>query len=96
VTGYPELYSSIYRRVREVPYGKTATYKEIGIDCGTSPRVVGQAMSRNPTPLIVPCHRIVSKSGPGGFTPSPEIKVALLGMEKAAVERQKKTRATGK
>jgi len=38
-------------------------------------------MKRNPTPLIIPCHRVVAKSGIGGFTPSVEIKEALLRME---------------
>lgn len=75
-------YSSIYRAVRDVPYGKTATYGEIARITGTSPRLVGAAMKRNPTPLIVPCHRIVSWNGIGGFTPDVEIKRALIGMEK--------------
>jgi methylated-DNA-[protein]-cysteine S-methyltransferase len=49
---------------------------------GTNPRLVGLAMRRNPTPLVVPCHRVVSASGLGGFTPSIDIKESLLRMEK--------------
>jgi methylated-DNA-[protein]-cysteine S-methyltransferase len=75
-------YSRIYRAVREIPYGKTATYGEIARVVGTSPRVVGQAMARNPTPLVIPCHRVVAAKGIGGFSPSVEIKEALLTMEK--------------
>ena len=75
-------YSQIYEIVREVPYGETVTYGEIAAIAGTSPRVVGQAMARNPTPLIIPCHRIVAANGIGGFSPDLEIKVALLEMEK--------------
>ena len=65
----------------------TATYGEIAARVGTSPRVVGQAMARNPTPLIIPCHRIVAVKGIGGFTPPLEIKRDLLAMEKKAGKR---------
>ncbi|MDD1716108.1 MAG: methylated-DNA--[protein]-cysteine S-methyltransferase [Methanolinea sp.] len=71
----------IYRRVRSIPYGETRTYGQVGADAGASPRVVGLAMSRNPTPLVIPCHRVVAAGGLGGYTPSPEIKEALLTME---------------
>jgi len=56
---------------------------------GTSPRAVGQAMARNPTPLVVPCHRIVAAHGIGGFSPALEIKELLLGMEKKGIEQGK-------
>jgi len=75
-------YGRIYRAVREIPYGKTATYGDIARVAGTSPRVVGQAMARNPTPLVIPCHRVVAADGIGGFSPTVEIKEVLLAMEK--------------
>jgi methylated-DNA-[protein]-cysteine S-methyltransferase len=81
------MYSRIYRAVREVPYGRTATYGEIAAQVCTSPRVVGQAMARNPTPLVIPCHRIVAANGIGGFSPSVEIKEALLAMEKKSLHK---------
>jgi methylated-DNA-[protein]-cysteine S-methyltransferase len=77
-----DQYRKIYHEVRKIPYGETATYGEIAEKVLSSPRAVGQAMKRNPVPLIVPCHRVVSCSGPGGYTPDPEIKVILLAMEK--------------
>jgi methylated-DNA-[protein]-cysteine S-methyltransferase len=86
------LFGRIYSLVRWVPYGSTATYGEIARRAGTAPRVVGQAMARNPTPLVVPCHRIVGAHGIGGFSPSPEIKEALLLMEKKTVLRTKRKR----
>ncbi len=82
-----ELYARIYREVRSIPYGETATYGEIAARTGTSPRVVGQAMARNQVPLIVPCHRVVSRTGPGGFSPDPEIKIRLLEMERKNKKR---------
>lgn len=77
-----ELYYKIYRAVSEIPYGETRTYAEIAERAGTHARVVGNAMARNPTPLIVPCHRVVSKTGIGGFTPDLEIKKELLEIER--------------
>ena len=80
-------YSRIYQAVQEIPYGKTATYGEIAQKVGTAPRVVGQAMARNPTPLVIPCHRVVAASGIGGFSPSVEIKELLLAMEKKGLRK---------
>ena len=80
-------YGRIYRAVRQVPYGRTATYGEIARVAGTGPRVVGQAMARNPTPLIIPCHRVVAVNGIGGFSPTVEIKEALLAMEKKRLRK---------
>lgn len=81
------IYSRIYRIVQQVPYGHTATYGEIASRADTSPRVVGQAMARNPVPLVIPCHRIVAARGIGGFSSPPEIKEALLAMEKKGLRR---------
>ncbi|MDI6718313.1 MAG: MGMT family protein [Methanomicrobiales archaeon] len=78
--GFP--YATVYRVVRGIPYGCTATYGEIARSAGTFPRVVGLALARNPTPLVVPCHRVVGARGLGGFTPHIEIKEALLSLEK--------------
>jgi len=80
----------IYRAVREVPYGSTATYGEIAAQVGTSPRAVGRAMAHNPTPLVVPCHRIVAAHGIGGFSPALEIKELLLALEKKGLGKEKR------
>jgi methylated-DNA-[protein]-cysteine S-methyltransferase len=83
------IYARIYHAVEKIPYGSTATYGEIAREVGTSPRVVGQAMARNPTPLVIPCHRVVAAGGIGGFSPSIEIKQELLLMEKKGVRKQR-------
>ena len=74
-------YSEIYRAVCEIPYGETRTYGEVAKTCGTHARVVGNAMARNPTPLIVPCHRVTGARGIGGFSPDISIKETLLALE---------------
>jgi methylated-DNA-[protein]-cysteine S-methyltransferase len=81
------VYARVYRAVQKIPYGSTATYGEIAHQVGTSPRVVGQAMARNPAPLIIPCHRVVAADGIGGFSPSVEVKEGLLAMEKKALRK---------
>lgn len=76
------IYARIYREVRKVPYAETATYGEIARIVGTGPRVVGLAMAHNPTPLVIPCHRIVGTRSLGGFSSGIDIKIALLELEK--------------
>jgi methylated-DNA-[protein]-cysteine S-methyltransferase len=76
------VYSTIYQRVLQIPYGHTESYGSIARDVGTGPRVVGLAMKRNPTPLIIPCHRVIGKKGLGGYTPDITIKEKLLALEK--------------
>ena len=61
-----------------VPFGSAITYGEL---YPPSPRYAGQVLKRNPFPIVVPCHRVVSKNGIGGFTPSVEIKQWLLRHE---------------
>tara|TARA_B100000686_G_C16416880_1_gene775068 strand:+ start:210 stop:671 length:462 start_codon:yes stop_codon:yes gene_type:complete len=46
-----------------IPYGTTSTYGEVAGELGTSARAVGRACATNPIPLLIPCHRVVSKSG---------------------------------
>jgi methylated-DNA-[protein]-cysteine S-methyltransferase len=75
-------FARIYRAVRAIPCGETVTYGEIARMVGTAPRAVGSAMAKNPTPIVVPCHRVVAKTGLGGFSPDLAIKEALLAMER--------------
>ncbi|MBO5432380.1 MGMT family protein [Methanocorpusculum sp.] len=82
------VYARIYRAVSLIPYGETRTYGEVAEAAGTHARVVGNAMSRNPTPLIVPCHRVVSADGLGGFSPDIAIKKELLALEKKTVKKR--------
>jgi methylated-DNA-[protein]-cysteine S-methyltransferase len=84
------VYGRIYRAVRQVPYGSTTTYGEIAAIIGTSPRVIGQAMSRNPTPLVIPCHRVLAAHSIGGFSPDIAIKESLLEMEKKGLQKVKR------
>ncbi|MEM4645454.1 MAG: MGMT family protein, partial [Archaeoglobaceae archaeon] len=71
----------VLKRILKIPYGKTITYGELAKELGSSPRAVGQALKRNPIAVLIPCHRVVSKKGIGGYSWGVEIKRALLRLE---------------
>ena len=64
----------------QVPYGEARTYGQLADVLGTAPVAVGQACSRNPLPLVVPCHRVVGVDDVGGYQ-YPGLKERLLAME---------------
>ncbi|NJE08107.1 DUF1938 domain-containing protein [Thermococcus sp. M39] len=66
---------------KKVKRGSVITYGELARMLLTSPRAIGNAMQRNPYPIIVPCHRVVLKSGLGNYTPKKEYKQFLLELE---------------
>ncbi|WP_461866310.1 methylated-DNA--protein-cysteine methyltransferase [Thermococcus sp.] len=66
---------------KNVKRGNVITYGELAKLGRTSPRAVGGAMKRNPYPIIVPCHRVVSSDGMGFYTPKIEYKRFLLSLE---------------
>lgn len=51
-----------------IPRGQTRTYGELARELGSSARAVGGACGANPIALVIPCHRVVSASGLGGFS----------------------------
>ncbi len=57
----------VWEKISEIPAGRTRRYGEIAKELGTAARAVGQACGANPVPLVIPCHRVVSGSGLGGF-----------------------------
>ncbi|AEB94751.1 methylated-DNA--protein-cysteine methyltransferase [Metallosphaera cuprina Ar-4] len=71
----------VFKQVRKLKWGETATYKDIAEEVGTSPRAVGMALSKNPVLIIIPCHRVVAENGIGGYSRGVEIKKNLLKLE---------------
>jgi methylated-DNA-[protein]-cysteine S-methyltransferase len=68
---------SVWEQMKKIPAGETKTYGEIAEALNSAPRAVGGACGRNPTPLLVPCHRVVAKNGLGGFSGDWETGLAL-------------------
>ncbi len=82
------LRAAVYSEVRRIPYGSTATYGEVARRVGTHPRVVGYALRRNEILILVPCHRVVSARGLGGFELGPRAKEILLRIERSERRRR--------
>jgi methylated-DNA-[protein]-cysteine S-methyltransferase len=87
-SGLPDFNRRVYTIVRKIPPGVTMTYGEIAERLGDKSlsREVGQAMGENPTPIIMPCHRVLAAGGKtGGFSASGGVvtKLRLLTIEGA-------------
>jgi methylated-DNA-[protein]-cysteine S-methyltransferase len=86
----PELDRSVYAATRSIPPGSTRTYGDIARLLGdaTLARRVGEALGRNPFPIVVPCHRVLAAGGrTGGFSArgGTETKMQLLRIEGAVL-----------
>jgi methylated-DNA-[protein]-cysteine S-methyltransferase len=86
LTGVSPFYAAIYAAARRVGWGETATYGDLARLAGApgAARAVGQAMSRNPVAVIIPCHRILASGNKvGGFSAfgGTVSKQRLLGLE---------------
>jgi methylated-DNA-[protein]-cysteine S-methyltransferase len=57
----------VWQALRTIPCGEVQTYGDLAAVLHSSPRAVGQACGNNPIPIVIPCHRVVSKAGLGGF-----------------------------
>ena len=88
--GVPEFNRGVYDIARTIPPGQTMTYGDIAKRLGgvELSRDVGQALGRNPCPIVVPCHRVLAAGQkPGGFSAKGGIstKLKMLAIEGAAV-----------
>lgn len=79
----PPLSFNLLSFLRQIPYGATLTYKELAEIMGKkkTQRAIGQILSKNPLPLLYPCHRIIGKKNLGGFSQGPLLKWLLLFWE---------------
>ena len=77
---------AVWRAMQQIPYGETRSYGELAQAVGSAPRPVGGACGRNPIPIVVPCHRVLSRTGLGGYSGAGglQTKSALLALEGAA------------
>lgn len=81
----------VWRALLSIPAGQTRSYGALATQLNTAPRAVGQACGSNPLPLVIPCHRVVSAHGLGGFmhavSGAPlDIKAWLLRHERGNLE----------
>ena len=79
-----EFQLRVLDELRRIPYGETSSYGDIAARIGKpkAMRAVGAANGRNPIPIIVPCHRVIGRSGDlTGFGGGLDAKQALLQLE---------------
>jgi methylated-DNA-[protein]-cysteine S-methyltransferase len=85
------LFQRIYAAARRVGWGQTTTYGTLAKELGAGPemaREVGQAMAKNPVPLIIPCHRVLAAGGKvGGFSApgGSSSKLRMLQLEGVSI-----------
>jgi methylated-DNA-[protein]-cysteine S-methyltransferase len=75
---------AVWRAARLIPYGETRSYRWVAAAAGNlkAARAAGQALARNPLPIIVPCHRVLAADGGlGGFSGGLKVKEYLLELE---------------
>ena len=92
LSGVPEFNRRVYAVARTIGPGATLTYGAIAAQLGEpDARSVGEAMGRNPCPIIVPCHRVVAAGGKTGGFSAPggaATKRRLLAIEGAQTEAE--------
>lgn len=89
ITGGTPFQHRVWQALQAIPYGDTRSYQEIATSAQSpkAVRAVGQANSKNPIAIIIPCHRVIGKNGKlTGYMGANEIglqlKQALLSLEK--------------
>ncbi len=84
-----EYQRKVWRALQMIPFGQTRTYADLARVAGGSAQSVGQANSRNPLPLLIPCHRVVAAQGLGGYSGAQGVdsKAWLLAQEARTAQR---------
>jgi O-6-methylguanine DNA methyltransferase len=82
-TGFHE---GVRRAMAAIPFSETRTYGDLAKELGAPAQAIGQACGANPVPILIPCHRVLTANGLGGYSGAGgvETKVALLKLEGAA------------
>ncbi|MCA9409689.1 MAG: MGMT family protein [Candidatus Omnitrophica bacterium] len=92
LSGHTPFREQVLRACAEIPYGRTVSYGDLAFEIGKpqAARAVGQAMAHNTIPIVIPCHRVLSSNGIGGFmqhcSEGLEWKRYLLGLEGVRVQ----------
>src|SRR5207302_5142309 len=98
--GVPEFHRRVYDAARTIPPGGTLSYGDIARRVGApgAARAVGQALGRNPFPIVVPCHRVLAAGGKiGGFSAQGGVatKLRMLAIEGAQLKNAPAFRRRG-
>ena len=80
-----DFQKKVWKSLQKIPLGQTKTYGQLARQLKTpkSSRAVGNCCARNPFLIVVPCHRVLSQTGLGGFALGLKTKKYLLSLEQA-------------
>lgn len=84
ISGETQFTQKVLRVLQGIPYGEVRSYLWVGKQIGytMAARAIGQAVKRNPIPIIIPCHRVIREDGTiGGFSQGVNMKRKLLAIE---------------
>ncbi|MBS4024234.1 MAG: methylated-DNA--[protein]-cysteine S-methyltransferase [Clostridia bacterium] len=92
--GLTSFQLAVLNQVKGIPCGLLKSYRQVAEAAGSprGARAVGQAIGRNPVPIVIPCHRVINAGGGlGGFTGGVDKKKILLRIEGFQPEQFSKT-----
>jgi methylated-DNA-[protein]-cysteine S-methyltransferase len=98
ISALPFFTQTVLRFIAKIPYGETRSYRWIAQKLGNpnASRAVGNALARNPLPIIIPCHRVVRADGSiGPFALGSEWKKKLLSLEKRRAKSATSRKSVG-
>jgi O-6-methylguanine DNA methyltransferase len=87
---------AVWHALNGIPYAATRSYRDIAIAVQRPKgfQAIGQANTRNPIPIVVPCHRVINADGSmGGYGGGPDRKHTLLELERTHAYRFRETAA---
>ena len=82
-----DFQKKVWKELKRIPYGKSYSYKDVALKVGGAnyARAVGMANNKNPVPILIPCHRVIGKSGDlTGFGGGLSNKEILLNLEQSS------------
>ena len=85
IRGFTEFEKKVYRCVINIPLGSLRTYRWVAKRIGRprAYRAVGNALNKNPYPLVIPCHRVIKGGGKiGKYSMGVNLKKRLISLEK--------------
>ena len=98
IGGLSSFTQAVLRATTRIGYGQTRSYRWLAVRLGNpkAARAVGNALARNPVPMLIPCHRVVRCDGRiGRFVLGAEWKKRLLDLEKSSVKTKASSRNAG-
>ncbi|MBM3251439.1 MAG: MGMT family protein [Candidatus Omnitrophica bacterium] len=89
LTGLSDFEKKVLKITSQIPLGEVRSYQWVARKLGKpkATRAVGQALKKNPYPIIIPCHRVIKSDGSlGGYVKGKRLKKKLLLFEKCIAE----------